>query len=87
MAIKNEHILAVVLVALIAVVALQTVQLVGLKGNIAGNTIALGGGTSGDSSLLAGETIEQMNQRMHGTSSGTSAPAASSSAPRQVGGC
>lgn len=83
---KNEHILGIVLVALIAVVALQTVQLVGLKSNISGNTVVSAGG-AGDSSLLAGETIEQMNQRMHGTSSGTSAPAASSSAPRQVGGC
>lgn len=86
MAIKNEHMLAVVLVALLAVVALQTVQLVGLKSSITGNTIVSAGG-AGDSSLLAGETIEQMNKRMHGTSSGTSAPAASSSAPRQVGGC
>ena len=86
---KNEYILSVVLVALIAVVALQTVQLVGLKNNISGNTIALSGGTSGASSLLPGETVDQMNQRMHGTSaSGTAAPAAaSSSAPRQVGGC
>ncbi len=82
---KNEHILSVVLVALIAVVALQTVQLIGLKNNISGNTIVSAGG-AGDSSLLAGETIEQMNERMHGTS-GASAPAASSSAPRQVGGC
>lgn len=83
---KNEHILSVVLVALIAVVALQTVQLVGLKNNISGNTVASAGGV-GDSSLLAGETIDQMNQRMHGTTSGTSAPAASSSAPRTAGGC
>lgn len=85
MAIKHEHVLAAALVALLAVVALQTVQLVGLKNNISGNTIVPAGG-AGDSSLLAGETVEQMNQRMHGTS-GASAPAASSSAPRQVGGC
>ena len=80
MAIKNEHILAVVLVALIAVVALQTVQLVGLKDNISGNTL-VNGGT---------ETYDQMMQRMHGTSaaSGTATTAATSgSAPRQVGGC
>ncbi len=79
MAIKHEHIMAAVLVALIAVVALQTVQLVGLKNNITGNALAASNGG-------AGETYEQMNERMHGSSSG-SAPAASSSAPRQVGGC
>lgn len=73
---KNEHILAIVLAALVFVVALQTVQLIGLKNNITGNTLASTGG--------AGETYEQMMERMHG-SSGSSAPA--SSAPRQVGGC
>lgn len=79
MAIKNEHILAVMLVALIAVVALQTVQLVGLKNNITGNAV-VNGGT---------ETYDQMMQRMHGTSatSGAAAPATAGSAPRQVGGC
>lgn len=78
MAIKNEHVLAVVLVALIAVVALQTVQLVGLKNSIAGDTLASTGS--------AGETYEQMMERMHGTSA-SGAAATSSSAPRQVGGC
>ncbi len=74
---KGEHVLAVVLAVLVLVVALQTVQLVGLKNNITGNALASTGG--------AGETYEQMMERMHG-SSGGSAPAASS-APRQVGGC
>lgn len=76
---KGEHVLAVVLVAMIAVVALQTMQLIGLKNNISGDTLTASSG-------VAGETIEQMNQRMHGTS-GSSAPAAAGSTPRQVGGC
>lgn len=79
MAIKHEHVLAVMLVALIAVVALQTVQLVDLSGKIRGNGVAANSdGTQ--------ETYDQMMQRMHGTSAASS-PAATSSSPRQVGGC
>lgn len=73
---KGEHILTVVLVALVFVVALQTVQLIGLKNNIAGNVLASTGS--------AGETYEQMMERMHGSSS--SAPA-SSAGSGMVGGC
>jgi hypothetical protein len=80
MEIKHEHVLAIVLAVMVFVVALQTVQLLGLKSSIAGDTLTSSAGG-------AGETYEQMMERMHGTSGSSAPAAASSSAPRQVGGC
>ncbi|MBI2530059.1 MAG: hypothetical protein HYW05_02870 [Candidatus Diapherotrites archaeon] len=78
----KDVIIAVVLAALILVSLFQTIQLVGVS-----NRIASGTGTASLSSGSGGETIEEMNERMHGSSSSSGSTGSSSSGSAMVGGC
>jgi len=84
MEISKEQMLTGVLVAMIVLSFYQTIQLKDLSGKINGDGAA--------TAATAGETVEQMNERMHGSGSGSSsgAPAPASSADAgsgMVGGC
>ncbi len=78
----KEVIIAVVLAVLILVSLFQTIQLVGI-GNRLGTT---GAATANLSAGSGGETIEEMNERMHGSGS-SGASTGSSSGSAMVGGC
>jgi len=79
----KDVIIAVVLAVLILVSLFQTFQLVGIN-----NRMASGAGTASLSAGSGGETIEEMNERMHGSgSTGTSTGSSSSSGSAMVGGC
>ena len=77
----KDVIIAVVLAVLILVSLFQTIQLVGVS-----NRIASGTGTASLSAGSGGETIEEMNERMHGSGS-SSGSTGSSSGSAMVGGC
>ena len=79
----KEVIIAVVLAVLILFPLFQTSQLVGIN-----NGMASGAGRGSLSAGSGGETIEEMNERMHGSgSTGTSTGSSSSSGSAMVGGC
>ncbi len=79
----KDVIIAVVLAALILVSLFQTIQLAGISSRLS----TTGGATANLSAGSGGETIEEMNERMHGSGSSSASTGSGSSGSAMVGGC